>query len=347
MRIAQVAPLHESVPPRLYGGTERVVSYLTEELIRQGLDVTLFASGDSTTSAELRPISDRALRLESNPLSSPLAWHVLQAEMIAQQAGEFDIVHSHADILLFPIIRQNRIPAITTIHGRLDQPDLIPLFREFDDMRLISISDAQRAPMPWASWMATVHHGLPENLLARGSGSGGYLAFLGRVSPEKGLDRAIAIARAADMKLRIAAKIDAADAEYFETCIKPQLDSPNVEFIGEIGEGEKQEFLGRAAALVFPISWPEPFGLVMIEAMACGTPVIAFPYGAVPEIVKDGISGFLVPDVEAAVRAVERIPTISRHSCRAYFEERFSARRMCQAYLQVYERVAESRKRAA
>lgn len=347
MRIAQVAPLHESVPPRLYGGTERVVSYLTEELIREGHDVTLFASGDSKTSAELRSISDRALRLESNPLSSPLAWHVLQAEMVAQHASEFDIIHSHADFLLFPTIRQGRLPAITTLHGRLDQPDLIPLFREFDDMRLISISNAQRAPMPWASWMATVPHGLPQDLLALGSGSGGYLAFLGRVSPEKGLDRAIAIARGAGMKLRIAAKIDVADADYFEACIKPQLDTADIEFIGEIGEGEKQEFLGDAAALLFPINWPEPFGLVMIEAMACGTPLIAFPYGAVPEIVHNGASGFLASDVEAAIRAVERIPTISRHTCRAYFEERFSARRMCQAYLQVYERVAESRMRAA
>lgn len=347
MRIAQVAPLHESVPPRLYGGTERVVYYLTEELVRQGHEVTLFASGDSKTSARLHAISDHALRLESNALSCPLAWHVLQAEKVAQEAAEFDVVHSHADFLLFPAIRQHRLSAITTMHGRLDQPDLMPLFREFNDMNLISISDAQRSPMPWASWMATVRHGLPDNLLTLGSGKGDYLAFLGRVSPEKGLDRAIAIAKAAGMKLRIAAKIDALDSEYFESRIKPQLNHPGIEFVGEIGEREKQDFLGNAAALLFPIAWPEPFGLVMIEAMACGTPVIAFPQGAVPEIVKDGVSGFLVSNVEAAVRAVKRIPSISRHTCRAYFEERFSARRMCEAYLQVYEKVAEAGLRAA
>jgi glycosyltransferase involved in cell wall biosynthesis len=347
MRIAQIAPLHESVPPRLYGGTERVVYYLTEELLRQGHDVTLFASGDSRCSAELRPICQSALRLESGLLSCPVAWHVLEAEKVAQQAGEFDIVHSHADFFLFPHIRGRNIPAVSTIHGRLDLPDLFPLYREFNDMRLISISDAQRAPMPWASWLATVHHGLPEELFSPGSGKGGYLAFLGRISPEKGPDRAIAIARRAGMPLRIAAKVDAVDREYFETEIKSLLNDRNIEFVGEIGEHEKQAFLGDAAALLFPIGWPEPFGLVMIEAMACGTPVIAFPHGSVNEIVQDGVTGFVVSDVEAAAGAVLRIPSISRSQCRAAFEERFSARRMCRDYLQAYEQVVAATEEAA
>lgn len=347
MRIAQIAPLHESVPPRLYGGTERVVSNLTEELVRQGHEVTLFASGDSLTSAELRPICDRALRLESTERSCPLAWHVLAAEKVAQEAGAFDIIHSHIDFLFFPFLRQKLIPAITTLHQRLDEPDLFPLFREFIDMQLVSISHAQRSPMPWANWLGTVHHGLCEDVLQFRPGEGGYLAFLGRVSPEKGLARAIEIARKAQMPLRIAAKIDHADQEYFNACIRPLLNDRDVEFIGEIGERDKQEFLGSAAALLFPIDWPEPFGLVMIEAMACGTPVIAFPRGSVAEIIEHDVTGFLVENVEAAARAVQRIPALHRQRCRAVFEKRFSARRMCESYVELYEKVAEARLEAA
>lgn len=347
MKIAQVAPLHESVPPRLYGGTERVVSYLTEELVHQGHDVTLFASGDSRTSAKLRPVSERALRIGSGPLSCPLAYHVLEAEQVVQAADEFEIIHSHLDFLMFPHIRRRKLPAITTLHGRLDQPDLFPLFREFSEMRLVSISEAQRRPMPWARWAATVYHGLPEDLLSLGTGGGQYLAFLGRVSPEKGLAHAIQISRRAGYPLRIAAKVDTADQQYFEKTLKRLLNQPHVEFLGEIGEREKQHFLGEAAALLLPVAWPEPFGLVMIEAMACGTPVIAFPHGSVKEVIEDGVTGFLVPDVEAAVRAVRRIPTLSRARCRAVFEERFSARRMCEAYLRVYREVARAALAAA
>jgi glycosyltransferase involved in cell wall biosynthesis len=341
MRIAQIAPLYESVPPHLYGGTERVVSYLTEELVRRGHEVTLYASGDSKTAGRLRPICKRALRLERRPLPCPLAPHVLEAEVVAQEASHFEIVHSHADFLLFPQIRAGAIPAINTLHGRLDMPDMFPLFREFSDMRLVSISDAQRRPMSWANWTATVHHGLPEDLYIPGEGKGGYLAFLGRVSPEKGLGCAIEIAKRAGMQLRIGAKVDCADEKYFDQVIKPLLNQGHVEFLGEIGEHDKSDFLGNAHAMLFPISWPEPFGLVMIESMACGTPVIAFPHGSVCEIVQDGVTGVVVKDVEAAAEAVNRIPRISRSRCRAVFEERFSARRMCDDYLKVYERVIE------
>lgn len=348
MKIAQVAPLYESVPPKLYGGTERVVHYLTEELRRLGHDVTLYASGDSRTSARLRPICGRALRLENGPLPCPLAPHVLQAEIIGQEARSYDVVHSHADFLLFPQIRYKRVPAITTMHGRLDMPDMYALFREFTDMRLISISDAQRAPLPFAWWMATVHHGLPPELYIPREEHGTYLAFLGRVSPEKGLPRAIQIAKRAGLPLRVAAKIDPVDKKYFDQAIKPLLKLSHVEFIGEIGEEQKSEFLGNALAVLFPINWPEPFGLVMIEAMACGTPVIAFQGGSVPEIITDGVTGFIVKDLKAAAEAVQRIPALSRRKCREIFEERFSVRRMCADYLKVYEQVvAEARPRAA
>lgn len=347
MKIAQVAPLHESVPPRLYGGTERVVSTLTEELVRQGHDVTLYASGDSRTAARLREICPSALRLENTTLPCPLAWHILMAEIVARESRQFDVVHSHIDFLMFPHIRLCKIPAVTTLHGRLDIPDQLPLFREYQDMNLVSISDSQREPMPWASWVATVHHGLPEENYVPGTGSGGYLAFLGRVSPEKGLDRAIEIAKRVGMPLRIAAKIDLADKDYFEARIRPLLDHSLIEFIGEIGDHEKSKFLGEAAALLFPINWPEPFGLVTIEALACGTPVIATPNGAVNEILDDGITGFLVPDVKAAAEAVRRIPSINRTRCREVFEDRFSARRMCEQYVCVYERMIASMRQAA
>jgi glycosyltransferase involved in cell wall biosynthesis len=348
MRIAQIAPLHESVPPQLYGGTERVVSYLTEELVRQGHDVTLFASADSRTSARLRPICPKALRLEAKELPYPLAWHMLQAELVAQECSSFDIIHSHADFLLFPHIRWCGMPAISTMHGRLDISDQFELFKEFNEIPLVSISNAQRTPMPWANWVATVYHGLPQELYTPQERKGGYLAFLGRVSPEKGLARAIRIAKSAKMPLRIGAKVDPVDQKYFDRTIEPLLRDPQIEFLGEIGESSKGEFLGNAAAVLFPIDWPEPFGLVMIEALACGTPVIAFPHGSVPEILEHGTTGFVVSNVKAAAEAVARIPTISRSQCREVFEARFSAERMCRDYLRAYELVAgESRPRAA
>jgi glycosyltransferase involved in cell wall biosynthesis len=338
MRIAQVAPLYESVPPRLYGGTERVVSYLTEELVRQGHDVTLYASGDSITSARLRACCSKALRLEGVASACSSAPHLLLIERVIQQAYEYDVMHFHLDFLPFSQIRSNNLPAISTLHGRQDIPAQFPLFREFDDMRLISISDAQRLAMPWASWMATVHHGLPEDLYCLQETPGDYLAFLGRISPEKRVDRAVEIAKRAGKKLRIAAKIDAADREYFEG-LRWILNEPHVEFLNEIGEGEKQDFLGNAAALLFPIDWPEPFGLVMIEAMACGTPVIAFGNGSVAEVVDDGITGFIVDTIDEAVEAVQQISSLDRRLCRAVFEERFSARRMCHEYVNLYEQV--------
>lgn len=355
MNIAQVAPLYESVPPRLYGGTERVVSYLTEELVHQGHHVTLYASGDSRTSARLRPMCDRALRLKFSQsadgsksngsahaatATDPLAWHMLMAELVMQEAGQFEIVHFHLDYLPFSLLRRSGIRALTTIHSRLDIPCLYPLFREFRDMNLISISDSQRAPMPWASWLQTIHHGLPETLLTPCYEPEDYLAFLGRISPEKRVDHAIEIARRADMRLRIAAKVDPSNRDYFET-VRPLLRDPRVEYIGEIGEQGKSEFLGRARALVFPIDWPEPFGLVMIEALACGTPVIAFRRGSVEEIVEDGVTGFIVDTMAQAVEAAGRVTSLDRRACRRSFEQRFSARRMSNDYLRAYQRVID------
>jgi glycosyltransferase involved in cell wall biosynthesis len=347
MRIAQVAPLYESVPPKLYGGTERVVSYLTEELVRMGHDVTLYASGDSWTAARLRSICERALRLEGGKLLSPLAHHLNLIETVIQESDEYDLVHFHLDYLPFSQVRRLDVPAVTTLHGRLDIPDLFPLFREFEDMRLISISDAQRAPMPWAGWLATVHHGLPEDLHQPNFEAGDYLAFLGRISPEKRVDRAIEIARQVRMPLRVAAKIDDADRTYFETEISDILADSEVEFVGEIGEAEKTDFLGNAAALLFPIDWPEPFGLVMIEAMACGTPVIAFRGGSVSEIVEDGVTGFIVDNVEEAVEAWKKIPSLDRRAVHQQFLRRFTARRMCQRYLDAYEQEIWEKKRSS
>jgi glycosyltransferase involved in cell wall biosynthesis len=285
--------------------------------------------------------------MDDNPMMSSLPHHMLQVEMLAQEADEYDVIHSHLDFLPFSQFRSEVIPAVTTLHGRLDMPDLMPIFREFDEMRLVSISDAQRAPMPWANWLATVYHGLPEDLYRMHEGEGKYLAFLGRISPEKRLDRAIEIANRVGMTLRIAAKVDAADQKYFDTHIRKLLDGPNIEFIGEVDDSEKGEFLGNAAGLLFPIDWPEPFGLVMIEAMACGTPVIAFPGGSVAEILEHGVTGYVVKNVKAAADATSRIPLLSRKMCRAVFEERFSARRMCQDYVSVYERVATKAAKAA
>ena len=345
MKIAQIAPLYESVPPRLYGGTERIVSYLAEELVRMGHEVTLFASGDSVTSARLVPACAQSLRLDPD-CKDQLVHHILLLERVFQRAEEFDVLHFHVDYLHFPWSRRNGYRHVTTLHGRLDLPDLVPLYREFSDMPVVSISNAQRRPLPWLHWQGTVYHGLPPDLLRPCERPGRYLAFLGRISPEKRCDRAIEIARRAGMELRIAAKVDAADRDYFESVIRPLLSRPGVEYVGEIGEHEKQDFLGGAAALLFPIDWPEPFGLVMIEAMACGTPVIAWPCGSVPEVIDPGRTGFLCRTLEEAVRAVHDLPRLSRRGCRQVFERRFTARRMAQDYLRVYEgltRRAEAR----
>lgn len=338
MRIAQVAPLYESVPPKLYGGTERVVSWLTEELVRLGHDVTLFASGDSLTSARLVPACKKALRLDSSCVDQ-LAHHVVMLDQVFSEKENFDLIHFHVDYLHFPLSRRQQIAHVTTLHGRLDLPDLVPLYRLFRDIPVISISDAQRKPLPWVNWQGTVHHGLPRESFSLGRGKGGYLAFLGRTSPEKGLDQAIEIAKRAEMPLKIAAKIDRVDVEYFETVIKPLLDHPLIEFIGEVGYPEKNVFLGNAAGLLFPINWREPFGLVMIEAMACGTPVIAYPLGSVPEVMQDRVTGFIVPDLEGAVKAVKRLGEIDRRKCRRYFEQHFDAERMAQDYLNIYQRL--------
>jgi glycosyltransferase involved in cell wall biosynthesis len=340
MRIAQVAPLYESVPPRGYGGTERVVSYLTEELVRQGHEVTLFASGDSVTSAHLVAPCRGALRLDTQCLD-PLARHLPMMEQVFQQSGRFDLIHWHTEYLHVPLARRQPTPQVTTLHGRLDLPDLVPFYQEFTDVPVVSISDAQRQPLPGVNWQGTVYHGLPEELYTFRPEPGTYLAFLGRISPEKRVDRAIAIAQRLGLELKIAAKVDPADRAYFDAVIAPLLREPLVEYVGEIGEGEKNAFLGHASALLFPIDWPEPFGLVMAEAMACGTPVIAYRRGSVPEIIEEGVTGFIVHDLEEAVRAVERLPRLSRWRCRQRFEERFSAARMAREYLAIYRRLAE------
>ncbi len=340
MKIAQVAPLYESVPPQLYGGTERVVAYLTEELVRQGHEVTLFASGDSRTQARLQPVCDRALRLSH--CSDPLAYHMLLLDRVARQVHTFDLVHFHSDYLHFPLTRVLSIPHVTTLHGRLDLPDLLPLYQEFSDMPLVSISDHQRMPLSFANWQATVHHGLPEDLYRFCPKASKYLAFLGRISPEKRVDRAIHIATKAGMELRIAAKVDKADEAYFKDRIEPLLSHPLVHFIGEIGQEDKQDFLGHAYALLFPIDWPEPFGLVMIEAMACGTPVIAYRRGSVPEVLREKENGFIVDDLTGAIAAVHRLDTVNRRRCRQVFDERFSAERMAHDYLAVYQTVIDA-----
>jgi glycosyltransferase involved in cell wall biosynthesis len=339
MKIAQIAPLAESVPPKLYGGTERVVSYLTEELVRLGHDVTLFAAGDSRTAAKLVPCSPRALRLDPR-VKDPLPHLVTMLERVRQRANEFDLLHFHTDTVHLPLFRPFASKTLTTLHWRLDTPDVQPLYEEFRDMPLVSISDSQRRPLPQAHWVGTVYHGLspevcPFNPAPRGH-RGPYLAFLGRVSPEKGLDRAIEIAKRANMRLRIAAKVDDADEDYFRERIAPLIDSRLIEFVGEVDEAQKPAFLGNASALLFPVDWPEPFGLAMIEAMSCGTPVIASRRGAVPEIVEDGVTGFIVETIDEAVAAVPRALALDRRRVRARFEERFSAERMARDYLSVY-----------
>jgi glycosyltransferase involved in cell wall biosynthesis len=346
MRIAQVAPLYESVPPRYYGGTERVVSYLTEELVRQGHEVTLFASGDSVTRARLVPVCPRALRLDPTCVD-PLAHHVLLLERVFAEIAHVDVAHFHVDYLHFPLSRRHALPHVTTLHGRLDLPDLVPIYREYREMPVVSISDAQRRPLEWLNWQATVYHGLPEAAFPSGDRPGGYLAFVGRISPEKGADRAVRIARRAGMPLRIAAKVDAVDREYFRTTVEPLLREPGVEFLGELDERGKRELLRGAYALLFPADWPEPFGLVLIEAMACGTPVVAFGCGAVPEIVDPGVTGFVVGGEDEALAALPRVADLDRRRCRETFETRFSVRRMAAGYLTVYRRLLDGRAEAA
>ncbi|HLO78081.1 MAG TPA: glycosyltransferase family 4 protein [Magnetospirillum sp.] len=338
MRIAQVAPLNEAVPPRLYGGTERVVSYLTEQLVAMGHDVTLFASGDSVTSAHLVRCCDQALRLDPD-CENRQAQHVLQLERVMQAADSFDVIHCHGDLLHYPWARRSHVPVLTTLHGRQNIRDLAPLYREFNDIALVSISDAQRRPIAWAHWVATVYHGLPADLLAPTYAPGSYLAFLGRFSHEKRFDRAVEIARGCGLKLKVAAKADPQDQPYFEQVVRPLLDDPLVEWVGEIGEADKAEFLGGALAHLFPIDWPEPFGVVMIEAMACGTPTIAWPCGSVPEILENGTSGFIVSSIEAAVAAVAACARIDRAGCRAAFERRFTSGRMAADYVAAYRRL--------
>jgi glycosyltransferase involved in cell wall biosynthesis len=338
MKIAQVAPLYERVPPLYYGGTERIVSYLSDELIRQGHEVTLFASGDSLTTGCLVAACDRSLRLDPK-CADYMVYHFLQLEQVFQRADSFDIIHFHIDYLHFPFSRRHGTANVTTLHGRLDIPDLVPLFREFSDMPVVSISNPQRNPLPWINWQGTVHHGIPLDLYSLGEGRGNYLAFLGRISPEKRVDRAIEIAKRVNMKLRIAAKVDSVDRQYMKKEVLHLLDHPLVEFIGEIGEEEKGEFLGNAHALLFPIDWSEPFGLVMIESMACGTPVVAYRGGSVPEIIDDGVTGFIVGSIEESVHALDKIQSFDRKQCRQVFEERFSAARMVRDYLKIYERL--------
>jgi glycosyltransferase involved in cell wall biosynthesis len=341
MKIAQVAPLAESCPPRLYGGTERIVSYLTEELVRQGHDVTLFASGDSRTAARLVPCSDIGLRL--NPtIRDPIPYQMIMLDEVRKRAGAFDILHFHIDLLHVPLVRCLDCPTVTTLHGRLDLPDFQPFYARFPDVPLVSISDSQRRPMPPVEWAGTVYNGLPRDALRfTRTPMGGYLAFLGRISPEKRPDRAIEIAARTGLPLKMAAKVDRVDQAYWTDLIEPMIArSPNVEFIGEIDERQKADFLGNALALLFPIDWPEPFGLVMIEAMACGTPVLAFRCGSVPEVVDDGVSGILVETIDEAVQAAGRVLRLDRAGVRAAFERRFTAEQMARDYVSIYRRLA-------
>ena len=341
MHIAQVAPLTEAIPPKLYGGTERVVSWITEELIALGHDVTLFASGDSVTSAQLDAAWPRALRLDGS-VRDPNALHMMMLERVYQRAGDFDFLHCHLDYYPFSLFSRQPTPFATTLHGRLDLPEHQPVFDTFNLIPVISISNAQRRPLPQANWVRTVHHGLPERLLQPKPVKPSYLAFLGRIAPEKGVDRAIRIAQHCGVALKVAAKVDKADQDYFDELIEPMMKSSNVEFIGEIGDKEKSEFLSGAIALLVPIDWPEPFGLVMIEAMACGTPVIAFNRGSVPEIIEDALTGFVVEDINGAIGAIDRLGHLSREKIRRRFEERFTARRMAQDYLSVYRSLMDA-----
>jgi glycosyltransferase involved in cell wall biosynthesis len=338
LRIAQIAPLYESVPPKLYGGTERVVSYLTEELVRRGNHVTLFASGDSVTAAKLHPGYPVALRLAglAQVAANGLGNHMAMLSEVFERADDFDIIHCHLDYWTFAFSNLVATPTMTTLHGRLDLEELVPIFEQFKDRPLISISDAQRKPLPWANWVATVHHGVPREHLHFNPNGGKYLAFLGRIAPEKRPDIAIEVARKAGIPLKIAAKVDAVDREYFANVIEPMIKQGGVEYIGEINELQKSEFLGNALALLFTIDWPEPFGLVMIEAMACGTPVIARPCGSVPEVLRDGVTGFIAAEVDAMVAAIKKVDMLSRQACRDEYEHRFSVEVMAEKYERIY-----------
>jgi glycosyltransferase involved in cell wall biosynthesis len=340
MRIAQIAPLTEAVPPALYGGTERVVSWLTEELVAMGEDVTLFATGDSVTSAKLEAMWPRALRLDGT-VRDPYGLQMMMIEIVRQRAREFDFLHFHVDYFPFSVMMRQTTPFVTTLHGRLDLPEHHPVFAAFPTVPLISISNGQRRPIPRVNWVGTVHHGLPPDLLRPQAVAPSYLAFLGRVSPEKGVDRAIEISQRCGLRLKIAAKVDKMDQDYFDAEIRPLLSTPGVEFLGEIGDEEKSAFLSGAIALLMPIDWPEPFGLVMIEAMACGTPVIAFNRGSVPEILGDGLTGFVVEDVTSAAAAVRDAASLSRAAIRRHFEERFTARRMAEDYRRLYHKLVD------
>jgi len=345
MRIAQVSPLFESVPPKLYGGTERIVSYLTEELVRMGHDVTLFASGDSVTQAKLVPACARALRLDKSCIDQS-AHHFVMLEQVYKSAGQFDIIHFHVDYVHFPVSRRMAVPQVTTLHGRLDIPDLVPLYHEYSDMPLVSISNDQRRPLPWVNWTGTVYHGLPADLHRLHKTHQNYLAFVGRISPEKRLDRAIEIAIRAGMELKIAAKVDKVDQAYFDEKIKPLLNGPNINYLGEINESEKDDVVGNALALIFPIDWPEPFGLVMIEAMATGTPVIAWRKGSVPEVIDPGETGVIVESIEESVEAIDQIRGLDRSLIRSIFEEKYSATRMARDYVNIYQRILRRNKKA-
>ena len=340
MRIAQIAPLTESIPPKLYGGTERVVSWLTEELVGLGHDVVLFASGDSQTSAELEACWPRALRLDGS-VRDPNGLHMSMLERVRQRADDFDLLHFHLDYYPFSLFSRQRTPFVTTLHGRLDLPEHQMVFDTFPSAPVISISDAQRRPVPQAGWVGTVHHGMPERLLTPQAVTPSYFAFLGRISPEKAVDKAVWIARRCGIPLKIAAKVDAVDRDYFEAEIRKLLTPPDVEYIGEIDDSEKSAFLSGAIALLSPVAWPEPFGLVLIEAMACGTPVIAFNRGAIPEIIEDGVTGFVVEDEKQAAVAAGHLSQLSRDAIRRRFEERFTARRMACDYLAAYESLIE------
>lgn len=340
MKIAQVSPLVESVPPKQYGGTERIVSFLTEELVKQGHDVTLFASGDSVTQARLASMCPQALRFDPS-IRDHTAQHLLMLEKVRKQAADFDIIHFHTGYLHFQTCQHLMTPHITTHHGRLDIKEIYQLYWESRTVPVVSISDNQRSPIPWANWQGTVYNGIPKDILSFHEKPGNYLAFLGRISPEKRVDRAIEIAKQVGMKIKIAAKIDKVDQDYFKQYIKPLFNDPMVEFLGEIDDSEKNEFLGNAYALVFPIDWPEPFGLVMIEAMACGTPIVAYQRGSVPEIIAHGLNGFIVDNIQDAVSAVERIETLGRRQCRGFFEQNFTSRIMAQNYTKLYERMLQ------
>jgi glycosyltransferase involved in cell wall biosynthesis len=341
LKIGLVSPLYEAVPPKLYGGTERVVAYLADALVELGHDVTLFASADASTKANLISVRDQAIRLDPYPFKSDLAAHLTQLDEVRRHAAAFDVLHFHVDLLHLPFFTDMASRTVTTLHGRLDIRDLAGAYQRWSDYPLVSISDCQRRPLAFANWIGTVHHGLPEDRYRFSPrADGGYLAFLGRISPEKRPDRAIAIAKRAGIPLKIAAKVDAADLSYYHDVIRPLMQDPLIEFIGEIDDDQKRSFLGNALALLFPIDWPEPFGLVMIEAMACGTPVIAWNCGSVPEILRDGVTGRVVGSEDEAIKAVEPVAALDRHRIRLEFQSRFSSTAMARNYLRVYRRLA-------